>query len=252
MILGGHGITAWGDDLASECEAQLARDHPHGGARSSPSTARPEPFGAVVAGFEPLPTAERRARAAALAPGHPRAWPRPTGRRSGHFTDSDVVLDFLAASASIRGWPRSARPAPTTSCAPRSGRWCSTCRRPRRSRTSIARLRELHAAYRDDYARLLRAPRRRPTARPMRGADPAIVLVPGVGMFCFGANKQTARVAGEFYVNAINVMRGAEAVSTYAPIAESGEVPDRVLGARGGQAAAAAQAEAARRPGSPS
>src|SRR5262245_59243529 len=55
----------------------------------------------------------------------------------------------------------------------------------------------------------------------MRGADPSIVLVPGVGMFSFGANKQTARVAGEFYVNAINVMRGAESVSTYAPIPES-------------------------------
>ncbi len=55
----------------------------------------------------------------------------------------------------------------------------------------------------------------------MRGADPAIVLVPGVGMFSYGKDKQTARVAGEFYVNAINVMRGAESVSTYAPIAES-------------------------------
>jgi rhamnulose-1-phosphate aldolase/alcohol dehydrogenase len=55
----------------------------------------------------------------------------------------------------------------------------------------------------------------------MRGADPAIVLVPGVGMFSFGRDAQTARVAGEFYVNAINVMRGAEAVSTYRPIPES-------------------------------
>ena len=55
----------------------------------------------------------------------------------------------------------------------------------------------------------------------MRGADPAIVLVPGVGMWSFGADSQTARVAGEFYVNAINVMRGAEALSSYAPI------PDR-------------------------
>ena len=55
----------------------------------------------------------------------------------------------------------------------------------------------------------------------MRGADPSIVLVPGVGMFSFGADKQTARVAGEFYVNAINVMRGAEAVSRYAPIPEA-------------------------------
>ena len=48
----------------------------------------------------------------------------------------------------------------------------------------------------------------------MRGADPLIVLMPGVGMFSYGANKQTARVAGEFYLNAINVMRGAEAIST--------------------------------------
>src|SRR5258706_5635747 len=55
----------------------------------------------------------------------------------------------------------------------------------------------------------------------MRGADPGIVLVPGVGMFSFGANKKTARVAGEFYLNAINVMRGAEALSSYAPIEES-------------------------------
>ena len=52
----------------------------------------------------------------------------------------------------------------------------------------------------------------------MRGADPLIVLVPGVGMFSFGRDKQTARVAGEFYLNAINVMRGAEALSTYQPI----------------------------------
>jgi rhamnulose-1-phosphate aldolase len=54
----------------------------------------------------------------------------------------------------------------------------------------------------------------------MRGADPAIVLVPGVGMFSYGATKQTARVAGEFYLNAINVMRGAEALSTYRPISD--------------------------------
>jgi rhamnulose-1-phosphate aldolase/alcohol dehydrogenase len=54
----------------------------------------------------------------------------------------------------------------------------------------------------------------------MRGADPAVVLVPGVGMFSFGKDKQTARVAGEFYVNAINVMRGAEALSVYQPISE--------------------------------
>ena len=83
----------------------------------------------------------------------------------------------------------------------------------------------------------------------MRGADPLIVLVPGVGMFSFGKDKQTARVAGEFYVNAINVMRGAEAVSTYAADRREREVPHRVLVARGGQAPADAQAQAARRTG---
>src|SRR6185369_419915 len=84
----------------------------------------------------------------------------------------------------------------------------------------VARLKELHAAYRADY-RAYYERHAGPDSPPMRGADPAIVLVPGVGMFSFGRNKQTARVAGEFYVNAINVMRGAESVSSYAPIPES-------------------------------
>ena len=61
----------------------------------------------------------------------------------------------------------------------------------------------------------------RPTRRPCGAPDPVIVLVPGVGMFSFGADARAARIAGEFYVNAINVMRGAEAVSTYAPIDEA-------------------------------
>jgi NAD(P)-dependent dehydrogenase (short-subunit alcohol dehydrogenase family) len=55
----------------------------------------------------------------------------------------------------------------------------------------------------------------------MRGADPAIFLVPGVGMFSFGSDSQTARVAGEFYANAINVITGAEAVSSYQPVPEA-------------------------------
>src|SRR5690348_5777514 len=85
---------------------------------------------------------------------------------------------------------------------------------------AAGRLRELHQAYREDY----RAYYERyadAASPPMRGADPAVVLVPGVGMFSFGTDGQTARVAGEFYLNAINVMRGAEAVSRYTPIPES-------------------------------
>src|SRR6202043_469203 len=90
---------------------------------------------------------------------------------------------------------------------------------------AVARLRELHQEYRADYAayyeRHAAPPDSAMPSPPMRGADPAIVLVPGVGMFSFGKDKQTARVAGEFYLNAINVMRGAEAISAYAPIPES-------------------------------
>ncbi|MGO4474601.1 SDR family NAD(P)-dependent oxidoreductase, partial [Arthrobacter sp. M-10] len=73
--------------------------------------------------------------------------------------------------------------------------------------------REDYQAYYDRHAG--------PDSPALRGADPAIVLVPGVGMFSYGKDKQTARVAGEFYLNAINVMRGAEAISSYAPIEES-------------------------------
>ena len=85
---------------------------------------------------------------------------------------------------------------------------------------TIVRLQELHASYREEY-RAYYERHRSDDSPPMRGADPAVVLVPGVGMFSFGADEQTARVASEFYVNAINAMRGAEALSTYSPIPES-------------------------------
>jgi rhamnulose-1-phosphate aldolase len=83
-----------------------------------------------------------------------------------------------------------------------------------------ARVAELHAAYRADYASYYdRNAKALGGEWPaMRGADPLVILVPGVGMFSYGKDKQTARVAGEFYLNAINVMRGAEAISTYSPI----------------------------------
>jgi rhamnulose-1-phosphate aldolase/alcohol dehydrogenase len=83
-----------------------------------------------------------------------------------------------------------------------------------------ARLLVLHQEYRKDYEAYYKKHAKKGSPA-MRGADPAIVLIPGIGMFSFGANKQTARVAGEFYLNAINVMRGAEAISSYAPISDA-------------------------------
>ncbi|MPY83105.1 MAG: bifunctional aldolase/short-chain dehydrogenase [Actinophytocola sp.] len=215
VILGGHGITAWGA-TSEECERnslEIIRT----AERFLAERGRSEPFGSVVAGFEPLPEAERHAKAAALAPVI-RGLASTDHRQVGHYTDSDVVLDFLARE---KLHPLAAL---GTSC---PDHFLRTKVRPlvvdlpadAPVEDVVARLTELHQAYREDYAAYYR---RHATSDspPMRGADPAIVLVPGVGMFSFGKDKQTARVAGEFYVNAINVMRGAEAVSAYAPIDE--------------------------------
>ncbi|MBI0300826.1 bifunctional aldolase/short-chain dehydrogenase [Streptomyces sp. PRKS01-29] len=213
-ILGGHGITAWGDTSA-ECEANSLRV-----IRTAEEflTARgkPDPFGPVI--HSALPGPERRARAAALAPVI-RGLASTDRPQVGHFTDDDTVLDFLSRAEH----PRLA--ALGTSC---PDHFLRTKVRPlvldlppdASLDETITRLKELHAAYRTDYAAYYER-HATPDSPPMRGADPAIVLIPGVGMFSYGKDKQTARVAGEFYINAINVMRGAEAVSTYSPIEES-------------------------------
>jgi len=220
-ILGGHGITAWGA-TSEECEqhslwiidtaAAYIAEH-----------AKAEPFGPALDGYAPLPEDERRAKAAALAPtirGIASADAARAGRAMvGHFTDSDVVLDFLAHAEH----PRLAELG--TSC---PDHFLRTKVKPlvldlpadASVEDAIARLHELAVAYREDYQAYYDR-HARPDSPAIRGKDPLIVLVPGVGMFSFGKDKQTARVAGEFYVNAINVMRGAEGLSTYAPIDEA-------------------------------
>jgi rhamnulose-1-phosphate aldolase/alcohol dehydrogenase len=215
-ILGGHGITAWGD-TSEESEAR-SLEIIRTAEQFIEDNGRPDPFGQPIAGFATLPEPERHARAAALLP-LVRGLASTDRPVVGHYTDSEVVLDFLAREEH----PRLA--ALGTSC---PDHFLRTKVRPMvldlpptaDLEQVFARLRELHEAYRAEY-RAYYERYATPDSPAMRGADPAIVLVPGVGMFSFGANKQTARVAGEFYVNAINVMRGAEALSTYAPIAES-------------------------------
>ncbi len=216
VILGGHGITAWGD-TSEECEAR-SLEIIRTAQRYIDGHGRAEPFGPVVAGREPLPEADRRRRAAALF-ATIRGLVSTDRVQVGHYTDADAVLDFLSRAKA----PELA--ALGTSC---PDHFLRTKVRPLLLDLPAAapldqvlgRLAELHAAYREEY-RAYYERHAGPGSPPMRGADPAIVLVPGVGMFSFGANKQTARVAGEFYVNAINVMRGAESLSTYAPISES-------------------------------
>ena len=215
VILGGHGLTAWGDDSES-CRANslelITRAQ-----RFIDERGRPEPFGPVVAGFEPLPPDERPMVAAALAPVIRGLC--STDRRSvAHFDDSVVVLDFLACEAATR------LASLGTSC---PDHFLRTKVRPLLLDLPVSagidalvtRLRVLHGEYRTTYEAYYR--RYSTASSPaMRGADPAIVLVPGVGMFSFGADARAARIAGEFYLNAINVMRGAEALSTYQPVTE--------------------------------
>ena len=215
-ILGGHGITAWGA-TSEECEAR-SLEIIRTAAAYIAEHGRPEPFGTRIAANEPLPAGERRVRAAALLP-LVRGLASTDRPMVGHYTDEVVVLDFLALSEHSR------LAALGTSC---PDHFLRTKVRPlvldlppsAPLEDVVARLRHLHEAYRADYAAYYKR-HAAPDSAPMRGADPVIVLVPGVGMFSFGPNKQTARVAGEFYVNAINVMRGAEALSTYAPINEA-------------------------------
>jgi rhamnulose-1-phosphate aldolase/alcohol dehydrogenase len=216
VVLGGHGITAWGP-TSDACEAR-SLEIIATAQRFLDENGSAEPFGAVRPGFEPLPDAARRARAAELAPVI-RGLASADRPQLGHFSDGDAVLDFLARSKHPELAARG------TSC---PDHFLRTKVRPlvldlppATPLDQVAeRLRELHAAYREDYRRYYEQ-HATASSPAMRGADPAIVLVPGVGMFSFGADKQTARVAGEFYLNAINVMRGAESVSTYAPISEA-------------------------------
>ncbi|MET7845345.1 bifunctional aldolase/short-chain dehydrogenase [Streptomyces sp. NPDC005356] len=215
-VLGGHGVTAWGD-TADECEANSLSIIRTAEAFLA-ERGKAEPFGPVIEGYAALGAAQRRARAAHLAP-LIRGLASTDRPQVGHFDDSEAVLDFLASAEH----PRLA--ALGTSC---PDHFLRTKVRPlvldlpptAELNTVEARLGELHAEYREEYAAYYQR-HATPGSPAMRGADPAVVLIPGVGMFSFGKDKQTARVAGEFYLNAINVMRGAEAVSTYAPIEES-------------------------------
>lgn len=214
-ILGGHGITAWGK-TSEECEKNslwIIRT----AEKYIKAHGKKEPFGPVQKAMKPLAPAARRARAAELAPVI-RGLASTDRRMVGHFTDAPEVLDFLSREKHAQLAQLG------TSC---PDHFLRTKVRPMvldlpptaERDVVVSRLKKLHETYRAAYTRYYEK-YRESDSPAMRGADPLIVLVPGIGMFSFGADKKTARVASEFYINAINVMRGAEALSTYRPISE--------------------------------
>ena len=215
-ILGGHGLTTWAT-TSKECEARSVEAITKA-EEFIKAKGKKDPFGAKVDKYKPLDPAARKTRAAELAP-HLRGVASQDVRMVGHFTDADVVLHFTESADLFK------LAALGTSC---PDHFLRTKISPMVLDTApdapleevLARVAELHEKYREVYAGYY-ARHASKDSPAMRGADPAIILVPGIGMFSYGKDKQTARVASEFYINAINVMRGAQAISTYAPIAES-------------------------------
>ena len=216
VILGGHGLTTWAETSA-ECEKRSI-EAIEKAEKFLVVNGKKNPFGTLVKEWAPLSPEARKVKAALLAPAL-RGIASMDAPMLGGFSDTDVVLDFISHSE----LPRLA--ALGTSC---PDHFLRTKISPMVLDTPadahvedvIARAHELHKKYRETYVSYYKK-YAKSESPAMRGADPLIILVPGVGMFSYGKDKQTARVAGEFYINAINVMRGAESVSTYKPIAES-------------------------------
>jgi rhamnulose-1-phosphate aldolase/alcohol dehydrogenase len=166
----------------------------------------------------PAAPAERRALAAAVMPPL-RGLVSGEGFKVGHFDDAPAVLEFVGGEALC------ALASLGASC---PDHFLRTKVRPlvlpfepagQTAQSLIDAAAPALEAYRADYAAYYDR-RRRPDSPPMRDANPVVLLVPGVGMITFAADKPTARIAAEFYLNAINVMRGAASVSTYQGLPE--------------------------------
>lgn len=216
VVMGGHGLTTWGE-TSDECE-KTSLEMIDRAARFLEDNGKAEPLGAIRPGYGPLDPDRRKTEAAALAP-FIRGLAGTDQPVVGRWFDDETVLDFIGREATPRVVPLG------TSC---PDHFIRTKVRPllldlpadADIEEKKRRLTELHEGYRRDYAAYYDRYSSEGTPA-MRGADPAIFLIPGVGMFSFGGDSQTARVAGEFYMNAINVIRGAEAVSTYDPVPEA-------------------------------
>ncbi|NLR77538.1 bifunctional aldolase/short-chain dehydrogenase [Chitinophaga eiseniae] len=213
IMLGSHGLFTWGDtayesyintlEVIERCaeylEANMGRHKPVFG-------------GQAIASLE---DAQRRSQAAALAPVL-RGYCSSQQKMVGHFTDDGRVLEFINSNDLHRLAPLG------TSCPDHFLRTKISPLvlnlAPGADLSDVpavkAALEPLFDAYRQMYTDYYNTCKH-PNSPVMRDPNPVVILYPGVGMFTFAKDKQTARVAAEFYINAINVMKGAEAVSEY-------------------------------------
>jgi rhamnulose-1-phosphate aldolase/alcohol dehydrogenase len=213
IMLGGHGLFTWGDTAYESYVNTLEVIERYSSFLEDNYNKRRPVFGGWRS--EPLPAAQRKAQAASLAPVL-RGLCSSKNRMIGHFTDDERVLQFINSNDLEKLAPLG------TSCPDHFLRTKISplvlTLQPDEDLSDTKAVREklmpLFEAYRVMYANYYEKCKH-PNSPAMRDANPVIILYPGVGMFSFAKDKQTARVASEFYINAINVMRGAEAVSEY-------------------------------------
>ena len=215
VVLESHGLFTWANDAKTCYETTLAIIN-KAIEWLDQKTSSKAAFGGAVA--QSLDALERRAIAARLMP-EIRGLISKDERKLGHFDDQDAVLEFVNAK-DLQPLARLG-----TSC---PDHFLRTKIRPlvidfNPAKPDIdgivAGLEASLEAYRADYTRYYESCKHNNSPK-MRDPNPVIFLIPGVGMLSFARDKATARIAGEFYVNAINVMRGASAVSEYQGLPE--------------------------------
>ena len=213
IMLGSHGLFTWGDtafesyvntlEVIEKCAEYLEQNYNKKGPI----------FGGVK--LQSLPKADREKQAVTLAP-ILRGFCSSKTKMIGHFTDDERVLEYINSNDLERLAPMG------TSC---PDHFLRTKISPLvlelgagDDLSDVTAIKEKLApafeAYRkmyEDYYNTCK----HPNSPAIRDANPVVILYPGIGMFTFAKDKQTARVAAEFYINAINVMKGAEAISEY-------------------------------------
>ena len=213
IVLGSHGVFTWGetsyDSYVNSLEVIEAASHYIEDKVAKNSSV----FGGQK--IKSLPDEKRKEKAAQLAP-ILRGLCSSENTMIGHFTDDEKVLEYINSNDLERLAPMG------TSC---PDHFLRTKIKPlilnltpkqdlSDKQMVLDKISDSFEQYRDDYREYYHSCKHKDSPA-VRDANPVVILYPGVGMFTFAKNKQTARVACEFYINAINVMRGAEAISKY-------------------------------------
>jgi rhamnulose-1-phosphate aldolase/alcohol dehydrogenase len=213
IMLGSHGLFTWGDtayesyintlEVIERCAEYIEEN----------AGKQKAVFGGAK--IQSLPKEQRLQQASLLAPVL-RGFCSAHTRMVGHFTDDNRVLDFINSNDQSRLAPMG------TSCPDHFLRTkisplvlnLTASEDLKNVQAIKEKLKPQFESYRAMYTDYYNSCKHH-NSPAMRDANPVVILYPGVGMFTFAKDKQTARVAAEFYINAINVMRGAEAISSY-------------------------------------